>query len=138
MTLIHKIFQSNMSATVVSCNVAISACKIGGQRQQALTGKAIGAGIGSAPQDARSCRRGRLREKVWSSIYDCNVINFSAAISACEIGGLCEQALKLLNEMPESGMLANVISFSAIILACEKGEHWRRLWRCFSTCAQQA
>ena len=34
--------------------------------------------------------------------------------------------MRLLNKMPEGGMIANVISSSAVISACEKGEQWKQ------------
>ena len=50
-----------------------------------------------------------------------NIVNFGAAISACEKGGQWEEALKLLEEAQTRGVEPNVKTFSAVISACEKG-----------------
>jgi pentatricopeptide repeat domain-containing protein 1 len=53
-------------------------------------------------------------------------ITYSSAISACEKGGQWQQALALLDQMPEKGVTANVITCNAAISACEKGGKWRQ------------
>ena len=50
-----------------------------------------------------------------------DVMNFSAAISACEKGGQWEQALELLPKMHDTGTTTKVTSFAPAISACEKG-----------------
>jgi len=54
-----------------------------------------------------------------------NIISFSAAISACEKGQQCRQALRLLRVMPQQGVTPNVVSYNAAISACEKGQQWQ-------------
>ena len=80
-----------------------------------------------------SYRRVRHPNRALALFYDArrrgielDLILYSAAISACERGGLWKRALQLLDEMQHRGIEPNVISFSAAISACEKGEQWER------------
>ena len=50
-----------------------------------------------------------------------NVINYSAAISACEKGQKPKRALHLLQELQLRGILPDVITYNVAISACEKG-----------------
>ena len=59
--------------------------------------------------------------KMRSSWQEPDVISYSAAISACEKGLQCEEALSLLPKMRNSWQEPNVISYNVAISACEKG-----------------
>lgn len=107
LTLLHKISETSMSAHVLSCNANMFACKMGGQWQQACTGRAERAGIGAAPQDARN----------W---HDCQYDQPQCGHLAMRAGRNVGERLDVNHKICDPGMNANVISCNAAISACEK------------------
>lgn len=59
------------------------------------------------------------------SFLDSKVISFNSAISACEVCGCWQAALKVLDVMPRAELTPTAVSCSSAISACDKGERWR-------------
>jgi pentatricopeptide repeat protein len=77
----------------------------------------------------RSARNGRRHLVFWGdaalwSLSRCH--HYSAAINACEKGGLWQHALGLLAVMQQSCLGPDVVTYSAAISACTKGEQWQQ------------
>ncbi|CAE7579575.1 EMB2076, partial [Symbiodinium pilosum] len=53
-----------------------------------------------------------------------DVISYNAAISACNAGGMWQQAVDLLMSLDECMIQADRISYNAAISACEKNQEW--------------
>ena len=53
-----------------------------------------------------------------------DVINYTAAMSACEKGGQWQRVLEFLEGMPQRALTPNVISYNAATSACAKGGQW--------------
>ena len=73
--------------------------------------------------------RWKLLHKMRDTSRFIYVVIFSAAISACEKGGLWEQGLTRPHKMRCTSMTTIVISFNAAISASEKGGLWELAWK---------
>ena len=68
-----------------------------------------------------------------------NVINYSAAISACEKKGEWEKALDLFRSMQVQGLKPSVLTYNSVIRACERGGgSGKRHWICIFQCGSSA
>ena len=90
-------------ASVVTFNVAISACARGAIWQEAL----------SLLQDLALQR------------LQATLISYSAVINSCEKAGEWRCALACLDVMKQKRLQPNVIAFNAALSACTKGGRWQ-------------
>ena len=100
---------------MASCTAAIDpggAKRLGGTRYPLqCCVQCLGAGFAMAAGPSQ----------VEQNALEVNVISYSAAISACEKGGLWQQAMFLLFQMGHNDLEADVISYSAAVSSWEKG-----------------
>ncbi|CAN0137278.1 unnamed protein product [Scytosiphon promiscuus] len=55
-----------------------------------------------------------------------DLVSFNTAMGACGKAGRWEDALRLLDELPDSGLVPDAISFNTAAAACARAENWEQ------------